>query len=162
MTIHASMLKVDTRRTISAHDDLELQIRVSWQKKGREKFKQTLSYHRFVQVPTCSPSCRLYVPQRKLLHSSARPCGLASSKHTTNRALSTISRHDLLCLSEASECRNPDQILRFSVDRTPMAPRATSEIGTLSASLRIAWRLRSTSRSVRIGSEDSSRTSNQS
>ena len=135
---------------------------VSYHKRSRGQPKQTLSYHLFVHVPTCAPSWRLYVPHKKLLHNSARPCGLTSSKHTINKALSTISRHDLLCLSEASVCRNPDQILRFSVDRTPMAPRATSEMGTLSASLRMAWRLRSTSRSVRMGREDSSRTSNQS
>lgn len=34
MTIHTSVLKVDTGRTISADDDLELQIRVSEHKKA--------------------------------------------------------------------------------------------------------------------------------
>lgn len=92
----------------------------------------TLSYHRFVHVPTCSPPSRLYVPHKKLWHRSPIVSGEVSSKHMTKRASSTISRHDELWRSVASAVRSLDQTLRFSVDRTPIAPRATYKSDSVS------------------------------
>lgn len=85
----------------------------------------SLSYQRFVHVPTWVPFFRSYVPHKKFAHKSARFSGAASSKHTTNRALSTTSKHDSLFLLVMSALRRLDQILRFSVDSTPIAFRAT-------------------------------------
>ena len=141
---------------------------------------RTLSYHRFVHVPTCSPPCKLYVPHKKLLHKSARFSGEVSSKQTINSASSTTLKHEALLRSLASIVRSWDQTLRFSVERTPTAPRATlrrfntqvwvhdegrrptSDLSTLSASLTMACRFRNTSRSVNKGKLLSSSTSNQS
>jgi hypothetical protein len=122
----------------------------------------TLSYHRFVHVPTCTPPARLYVPHKKLPQSSAKSSGAASSRHTTNSARSTTWRHAVLQLSCKRAPRKLDHTFRFSVVSTPSAFLATSDVGSLSASARIACKLRRTSLSVRSGKLCSSRTSNQS
>ena len=65
------------------------------------------------------------MPHKKLSHSSARLSGEASSRQTTKSALSTTSRHCSLFLLLMSAFLRLDQILRFSVESTPMALRAT-------------------------------------
>ena len=121
-----------------------------------------MSYHRLAQVPTCSPFSRLYVPHKKLLQRSAKLSGAASSKQTMNNALSTICKQEALFLSFWSKLRKEDHILRFSVERRPIARRAASCLWVLSASRTIACRFRKTSRSVKSGRLSSSRASNQS
>lgn len=122
----------------------------------------TLSYHRLVHVPTCSPPCRLYVPQRKLLQRSPTFSGVVSSRQMINNASSTIWRQEALWRSLESLVRSCDQILRFSVDKTPIAPRATCDLSVLSASVTMACKFLNTSRSVSTGRLSSSSTSNQS
>jgi hypothetical protein len=87
--------------------------------------RRTLSYQRLVQVPTWTPLSITYVPHKNVLHMSARSMGVASSKQTMNKALSTICRHEALFLSFDRDERIDDHALRFSVERTPMAPFAT-------------------------------------
>jgi len=129
---------------------------------GSEKHVLTLSYHRFVQVPTCTPPTRRYVPHKKFPQSSPRSSGAASSRHTTNSARSTTWRHAALRRSRERVQRKLDHTFRFSVVSTPSAFLATSAVGSLSASATIACKLRRTSRSVRRGQSCPSRTSNQS
>jgi hypothetical protein len=142
-----------------------------------------LSYHLFVHVPTCTPACKSYVPHRKLLHKSAKLVGVVSSKQTINRASSTICKQEALWRSFAKLVRREDQVLRFSVDSTPIAFRATYDMGhvsnhkptcraevkmhtsmtgVLSASCTMACILRRISRSVNRGLFSSSNASNQS
>jgi hypothetical protein len=129
MSIYARVLEVDASCSISADDDLKLEheitFSIAFNPTQPSETEPTLSYHRFVQVPTCSPPCKLYVPHRKLLHRSPTVSGVVSSRHTTKSASSMISRQEALFLSLESVVRSWDQILRFSVERTPIAPRAT-------------------------------------
>ena len=83
MAVNTSVFEIDAGRTIGSDDDLELvkslgvvRIPVDWICKGKEL---TLSYHLFVQVPTCTPFLKSYVPHKKLLHSSARSAGAANT-----------------------------------------------------------------------------------
>lgn len=88
----------------------------------------TLSYHRFVHVPTCTPCCRSYVPHKKFPQSSDKSLALLSSRQTMNKAESTTARHSALFLFDLRMLfRRSDQIFRFSVVSSPMAFWATSK-----------------------------------
>lgn len=128
VSINTCMLKIDAGCSIGAYNDLKLDIdteNIQYRVITHNTELPTLSYHLFVHVPTCSPPSRLYVPHKKLLHRSPTFSGVVSSRHTTKRASSTISRQEALFLSLARIVRSWDQIFRFSVERTPIAPRAT-------------------------------------
>lgn len=59
VSVYAGVLKVDTRRAVSANDDLELKKHISTSLAYAEGKRHTLSYHRLVHVPTCSPASNL-------------------------------------------------------------------------------------------------------
>jgi hypothetical protein len=182
VAVDARMLKVDARRAVRTDDDLQLGDDRGVRMPGDESRTQTptLSYHRFVQVPTCTPLFMTYVPHRNMLHMSARLFGVALSRHTMKSALSTIWRHEALFLSLDKVERNDDQIFRISVDKTPIELLATclavpclSMVNrgcgmylcerVWSACWTMTWRLRRISRSLTIGLlSSSSKTSNQS
>jgi len=137
VAIDTSVLEVNSSCTICTDDNLELYFCLVQRRPFWCSRRQTLSYHLLVHVPTWSPSLRSYVPHKKLEHKAARsspfvlsslPCapaslyaGAASSRHTTNRASSTRRRQAALVSSSASVCLKLDQVLLFSVVRTPIA-----------------------------------------
>ena len=118
----------------------------------------TLSYHRLVHVPTCTPFSSLYVPHNMLLHISLAVAGLVSSKQTTKSALSIMSRQSELPSWFIKSWRIAAHVERRSVERTPRACWATWLGGVRAASLRIAVRLARRARSVRAGRFFESRT----
>ena len=164
VAVNAGMLEVDTRGAVCAYNDLQLGKDLS--DIERDKFVRefrTLSYHRFVHVPTCTPDASSYVPHKKFEHSCARSLEResSSSKHTTNNASSTTCKHPALCLSFFNFSLSALHVRLFSVLSTPTAFCATAERGVRSASAMIAWRLRRISRSVKTGLLSASSTSNQ-
>ena len=57
--VNAGVLEVDAGSTVGADNDLKLPRGVSRNGGHKHLERHTLSYHRFVQVPTCTPFLRL-------------------------------------------------------------------------------------------------------
>lgn len=123
MAVYTGVLEVDSSFSLSVHDDLQLRfVRIRSVRRECSKKAHTLSYHRFVHVPTCTPCCRSYVPHKKFPQSSDKSLALESSRHTMNKAESTTARHSALFLFDLRMLfRRSDQIFRFSVVSRPMA-----------------------------------------
>ena len=168
MAVYTRVFKVDASLAVGANDDLELvSVPLSrnqgvWANRGKG-VRRTLSYHRLVHVPTCTPRSSLYPPQRKFPHKDARSSGSASSRQTTNSADSTTAKLDALFLFDwISWVRSLDHTLRDSVVRMPRALAATSCCWVLSASLTMASRLLNSSCELSKGRFFESKQSNQS
>src|SRR5712664_1738523 len=91
----------------------------------------SLSYHRLIHVPICTPLTTSLVPQSMLAQSAEVLDGSVWSRHNTKSAVSTIFRHSAL-FEFSSLVRislKPDHTFRFSVLRIPKAPLLASWIG---------------------------------